>query len=68
VTRDNGAGRGADCEATLAAIRLGIAKRVIHLCAHMSTADFDQMIASMALIQHKYEVLGSRSFVKAVVI
>jgi hypothetical protein len=62
VTRDDGVGRAAEREATLATMRLGIAKRVIHVCAHMSSPDFDEMIASMARIQHKYEVLGSRTF------
>ena len=59
---DDHARRVAEGEATLALLRYGIAKRVIHVCAHMSSPDFDEMVASMALIQHKYEALGSRSF------
>jgi hypothetical protein len=60
--------RGADGEEILALLRSGIAKRVIHVCAHMSSHDFDAMVASMARIQHKYEVLGTRTFAKAVAI
>lgn len=65
MTRDGGPGRAADYEATLATLRLGIAKRVLHICAHMSSPDFDEMVASMARIQHKYEVLSTRSFGRA---
>jgi hypothetical protein len=66
MTRDDGAGRIADREATLALLRSGIANRVLPVCAHMSSPDFDEMVASMARIQHKYEVLGSRVFGRAV--
>lgn len=68
VTRDDGHARDADSEEKLALLRSGIAKRIIHVCSHMQPADFDALIASMARIQHKYEVLGMRSFVKAIVI
>jgi hypothetical protein len=67
VTRDDWRGGDTDGEKALALLRFGIAKRMIHVCAHMSSPDFEEMISSMARIQHKYEVLGSRSFVKAVV-
>jgi hypothetical protein len=53
VTRDDDRWHEDEREKTLALLRSGIAKRVIHVCAHMSTADFDKMIASMARIQHK---------------
>jgi hypothetical protein len=62
MTRDQVQGRVPDGDETLALLRFGIAKRVIHVCAHMSSPDFDAMVASMARIQHKYEVLGTRIF------
>ena len=65
MTQDEGPRGVAECEAALATMRLGIAKRVLHVCAHMSSPDFDAMVASMARIQHKYDVLGSKSFGRA---
>ena len=56
--------RRPDSEEILALLRSGIAKRVIRVCAHMTSHDFDTMVASMARIQHKYEVLGSRVFAR----
>ena len=58
----------ADSEEVLALLRSGIARRVIGVCAHMTSHEFDTMVASMARIQHKYEVLGSRVFTRAKVI
>lgn len=65
MTRNEGSGRLPERDTTLALLRSGIAKRVFHVCAHMSASEFDAMLASMAWIQHKYEVLGATRFGRA---
>jgi hypothetical protein len=62
MTHDRDRRGDSDGEETLALLRFGIAKRVIHVCAHMTSPEFDAMVAAMARVQHKYEVLGCTTF------